>query len=871
MKLQHCALAFLLFAAVSQPRATAQNPVKESEDPNRAAALEKLCKAAMVKDGNALDELEKKHLNLHKHIVTAIVDNDSFAVSRAIQEIEKVGAPAQGAWVVIEYAMRRLNFPRTVASSGVPALATLAPGDTRVVDRLLQLTTSLLPANDPSAVRVPAVQALARIASRHPASQTKIVAAIALRFRDDAGPLEAVAALGEVARTCPQVRGLAAEALTIALLSKDIKLPAVKAIAHCGAAVGDKTIAALKALRLDETMAVRDEAAVTLKEIDRQKLIVGRLKKFGVEETSSEPGFYKLAFAGIEKPDELVNLRDPIRQTPAIEAVYQFILHIAKTADENDGDRAKLRSLAMALLVDAAEVHRGKRTELLPVFIAGVRDTDSEGPALKGIACCGVPGVRALKEAKSSQIDKLEPLLIVRARDFTGDDRLEALGGLEDLGAKSRDLHTVTTRIVSASQPLAIRRLAAKLLQTVGNAQLELAEPLWRAYQGKVKETDEQCDKLIIQALKNIGINPASEGGYQGSVIIHPKANEAQRTDAYRAAIDPQVIGSFGRDADPKARKEVTVRWWQASLKSVQTSANCLVITKHMPAEASEVVMPYLLGQMASYARDPSTIRMRIDDLLQALENMGKACGPEAKAALQKIMDSAAVRDLKVRARVREVAALIDGNPLPKKKEVNVAEQEKKEGFEPLFNGKDLTGWLAVGKQTGNLVEEGVLIVRKGVNLYSKKEYGSFHLKTEFRVEHESFQILGFHVPPQPRPELMSPQFGILIVDNLFRWRAGQFTTGTLEHSPSEGKLAKAPADCFTQRGEWQEMEIIVNKGQIEILVNQKIAVKGDLAALAKVQIAAVRPVLQRGRGHFVIASDSKQVEYRNMRIRELK
>ena len=58
------------------------------------------------------------------------------------------------------------------------------------------------------------------------------------------------------------------------------------------------------------------------------------------------------------------------------------------------------------------------------------------------------------------------------------------------------------------------------------------------------------------------------------------------------------------------------------------------------------------------------------------------------------------------------------------------------EGFTPLFNGKDLTGWKATGKPNVWGAEDGVLYVAGGGGgwLITEKDYANFELRLEYKM-----------------------------------------------------------------------------------------------------------------------------------------
>ena len=77
-------------------------------------------------------------------------------------------------------------------------------------------------------------------------------------------------------------------------------------------------------------------------------------------------------------------------------------------------------------------------------------------------------------------------------------------------------------------------------------------------------------------------------------------------------------------------------------------------------------------------------------------------------------------------------------------------------GFTPLFNGKDLTGWVygtrrGAPNKTGKgyQVENGVLFTTKedGGNLFTEKEYSDFILRFEFKLTENANNGIGIRAP----------------------------------------------------------------------------------------------------------------------------
>jgi len=207
----------------------------------------------------------------------------------------------------------------------------------------------------------------------------------------------------------------------------------------------------------------------------------------------------------------------------------------------------------------------------------------------------------------------------------------------------------------------------------------------------------------------------------------------------------------------------------------------------------------------------------------------------------------------------------------------------QEEGFTPLFNGKDLTGWVygrrgdaenRTGK--GYQVEDGVLFTTKedGGNLFTEKEYADFILRFEFKLTENANNGIGIRAPLSGDAAYAGMEIQVL------HDSGSQYTD--LRPAQYHGSVYQMfPAKRGFQRpvGEWNSEEITVKGRQITVTLNGVTIVDANLddvkdeALLAKHRDLG-RPEGSRGiantKGHIGLLGHGTRVEFRNIRIREL-
>jgi hypothetical protein len=212
------------------------------------------------------------------------------------------------------------------------------------------------------------------------------------------------------------------------------------------------------------------------------------------------------------------------------------------------------------------------------------------------------------------------------------------------------------------------------------------------------------------------------------------------------------------------------------------------------------------------------------------------------------------------------------------------APQAQADGFTPLFNGKDFTGWVygqrANGSENksgkGYQIENGVIYSTKedGGNLYTEKEYANFIFRFEFRLTPNANNGIGIRAPLQGDAAYVGME--IQVLDD-----GGSEYTKLLpgQYHGSIYKVAPAKRGFQKPVGEWNSEEIVANGRQITVKLNGTTIVDANLddvkdEATLKEHRDPSKPEGARGiantKGHIGFLGHGAHVEFRNIRIKVL-
>lgn len=214
-----------------------------------------------------------------------------------------------------------------------------------------------------------------------------------------------------------------------------------------------------------------------------------------------------------------------------------------------------------------------------------------------------------------------------------------------------------------------------------------------------------------------------------------------------------------------------------------------------------------------------------------------------------------AFRNLFVREIPREAAAPALG------------EAEAREGFTPLFNGRDFEGWR---EAKGYAAEDGRIVVhpeRGGGNLFTQREYTDFVLRFDFKLTPAANNGLGIRAPLEGDAAYAGMELQILEDGSPVYWG--------LEPYQYHGSVyGVVPARRGAQKpvGEWNSEEVTVRGRRVTVAVNGVTIVDADLdqASASGTIDGKQHPGLTRPKGHVGFLGHGSRLELRNIRIKEL-
>jgi len=191
------------------------------------------------------------------------------------------------------------------------------------------------------------------------------------------------------------------------------------------------------------------------------------------------------------------------------------------------------------------------------------------------------------------------------------------------------------------------------------------------------------------------------------------------------------------------------------------------------------------------------------------------------------------------------------------------------DGFKPLFNGKDLTGWTC--KPKGWKFENGELVwSKKSGYIWSEAQYGDFVLDLEFKVAKGTNSGIFIRTANTRNP--VQTGIEIQVLDSYGKAQLGKHDVGAIYDCVAPTK------NTSRKPGEWNHMVITCQGPRIQVELNGEKISEADLDKWttpnknpdgSKNKFKTAYKDMAR-KGHIGFQDHGKPVWYRNVKLKEL-
>ena len=193
------------------------------------------------------------------------------------------------------------------------------------------------------------------------------------------------------------------------------------------------------------------------------------------------------------------------------------------------------------------------------------------------------------------------------------------------------------------------------------------------------------------------------------------------------------------------------------------------------------------------------------------------------------------------------------------------------EGFTPLFNGKDLSGWTyaknsKAGK--GYQVKDGGIVYctpKDGGQLRTEKEYADFILRFDFKLTANANNGIAIRTPIEGDAAYVGMEIQVLDDSGSEYTRLKPF-----QYHGSIYDVIPAKRGHLKPVGEWNTQEITAKGSRITIKLNDQTIIDTDLADIKDEAVLKKHPGLKNTKGRIGFCGHGKEVEFRNVRIKDL-
>lgn len=195
-----------------------------------------------------------------------------------------------------------------------------------------------------------------------------------------------------------------------------------------------------------------------------------------------------------------------------------------------------------------------------------------------------------------------------------------------------------------------------------------------------------------------------------------------------------------------------------------------------------------------------------------------------------------------------------------------VLREKEADGFQSVFNGKDLTGW--EGALDNYVVNDGAIMCKpqKGGNLYTAEKYGDFVARLEFKLPPGGNNGLAIRYPGQGNPAYQ----GMCELQVLDSEHPKYAKLDDRQYHGSAYGMVAAHRGYLREAGQWNFQEVTVKGSTVKVELNGTVILDCDLSQVNEYMSNSPHPGKDLKEGYFGFAGHSDPVQFRNILIKRL-
>jgi hypothetical protein len=221
----------------------------------------------------------------------------------------------------------------------------------------------------------------------------------------------------------------------------------------------------------------------------------------------------------------------------------------------------------------------------------------------------------------------------------------------------------------------------------------------------------------------------------------------------------------------------------------------------------------------------------------------------------------------------------------------SAANTENDNGWITLFDGKTTNGWHSYGKTTVGKswkVENGALRLdaaakkgyqtEEGGDIVTNDEFENYDLKLEWKISEKGNSGIVFfvHEDPSKYSETWNTGLEMQVLDNGTPTRLGHSDGKLYTHRAGDLYDLLAAKEIVKPLGEWNQVEIIANKGKLDFYMNDQHSLSTTLWNDTWKQMVAISKFNNMPgfgtykKGKIALQDHGNDVWFRNIRIKKL-